>query len=89
MEKSLEKHLEETFKIPGVSGIICTDEQGLCLASKGVSNSNCSGSIASVAQQAEHLRKTSNSPSIYIESENGNLLIGRRENITMAIFKSD
>ncbi|KAK6176509.1 hypothetical protein SNE40_014778 [Patella caerulea] len=91
MEKSLEKHLEETFKIPGVSSVICTDEQGLCLGLKGSCHANVAGPIATLAKQADQLRRTTNAPnppSICIESEAGSVLIGKKDDITMAIFKS-
>ncbi|GFO27715.1 ragulator complex protein lamtor5 [Plakobranchus ocellatus] len=90
MEKTLEKHMEEAFRIPGVSGVICTENSGLCLASQGNVSDQYSGSISALANQAARLCPTQNSPApiIVLESEYGSLLIKKTDNITTAVFKS-
>ncbi|KAJ8302091.1 hypothetical protein KUTeg_021078 [Tegillarca granosa] len=63
MEKTLEKQLEETFRLPGV-------------AAKGIAQKENSGSIASIAKQAAALHpKSETPPVISIESDNGSVLI--------------
>ena len=89
MEKVLEKHLDETFRLPGVAGVLCADENGLCLAAKGIAEKSAAGNIASIAKQAAQLHPNSSShPVICIESETGSVLIKSQDDITMAIYKA-
>ncbi|KAK3590728.1 hypothetical protein CHS0354_030962 [Potamilus streckersoni] len=89
MERPLEKHLDETFKIPGVSGVLCADENGLCLGAKGVAKKEAAGHITSIALSAAKLIPNSNTnPVICIEGETGSVLIKKEENIVMAVYKS-
>ncbi|XP_076448456.1 ragulator complex protein LAMTOR5-like [Babylonia areolata] len=88
MEKALEKHLEETCRMPGVTGAVCVDQHGLILTARGQGLRYASGPVASLAHQASTLTTPSTNPVIVIESQNGKTLIKQEDNITTAIFKS-
>jgi hypothetical protein len=90
MEKTLERHIDEAFRMPGVAGILCVDNNGLCISAKGVIPSQCSGSLSTLASQASKLFPGPNtlSPVICLESEHGSVLVKKTDNLTTAIFKS-
>ncbi|BFZ10781.1 hypothetical protein BsWGS_13820 [Bradybaena similaris] len=90
MEKALEKQMDEAFRLPGVSGIVCVDNNGLCLGAKGVIPGQCNGSISTLAAQASKLSRSVNAPNpvICLESEHGSVLIKKTDHLTTAIFKS-
>ncbi|XP_064607011.1 ragulator complex protein LAMTOR5-like isoform X2 [Liolophura sinensis] len=77
------------MKTPGINGVLCSDEQGLCLGAKGVAVGQPAGVISRMAHQAEQIHPDSGtSPVIVVESEVGNVLIKNHDGITLAIFKS-
>lgn len=88
MERGLEKHLDETFRLPGVAGVLCTDGHGLCLGAKGIATREAAGHIANIAESAARLNPNSASPVIAIEADGGSILIKKEDNVTMAIYKS-
>ncbi|XP_069101401.1 ragulator complex protein LAMTOR5 homolog [Argopecten irradians] len=88
MEKTLEKSMEETFRVPGVAGVLCADEHGLCLSSKGIAKKETAGQLASLARQAQQLHPVNPSPVIAIEADGGTVLIKSESDITMAVYKS-
>ncbi|XP_046327255.1 ragulator complex protein LAMTOR5-like [Haliotis rufescens] len=89
MEKGLEKHMDETFKLPGVAAVLCTDGHGLCLGAKGSAPKHSSGPIATLAAMAGDLGPSgAASPVVCIESEAGSVLIKSCDNLTVAVFKA-
>ncbi|WAR25722.1 LTOR5-like protein [Mya arenaria] len=76
------------FRLPGIAGVICTDEHGLCLGAKGVATRETSGHIANIAESAARLNPNLPPPVIAIESEGGSILIKKEGTITMGIYKS-
>ncbi|KAL4227165.1 hypothetical protein ACF0H5_015138 [Mactra antiquata] len=88
MERNLDKHLDDTFRVPGVAGVICADEHGFCLGAKGVANRESSGHIANIADSASKLNPSLPNPVISIEGEGGSILIKKEDNITMGIYKA-
>ncbi|XP_041347815.1 ragulator complex protein LAMTOR5-like [Gigantopelta aegis] len=89
MEKNLEKQLDETFRIPGVTGVLCTDKNGLCLAAKGTAKKQTSGPISALARQAKDVSsQAGTSPVVCIESETGSVLIKSEDGLTVAVFKA-
>ncbi|GFR76967.1 ragulator complex protein LAMTOR5 [Elysia marginata] len=90
MENALEKNMEEAFRIPGVSGVLCTESSGLVLSSKGNVPRHCSGSISALARQAASLCPSQNGPTpvICLESEYGSVLVKKTDTVTTALFKS-
>jgi len=89
MGKALEKTLDETCRMPGVTGAICVDQRGLTLADKGQVSRNVSGPVAALAQQANSISPQSFcTPVVVIESQNGKVMIKQEEGFTSAVFKS-
>lgn len=75
-------------RVPGISGALCADNNGLCLAARGC-KPELAGHVASIAQQAAQLYpNTSTTPVICIESEGGSVLIKSENDVTMAMFKT-
>eukprot|EP00795_Rhopilema_esculentum_P002342 gene2342-17979_t len=73
---------------PGVTGVLCIDNQGLPIAVKGNANKNSSGPIASLIQEASAIYPDDDpNPIVTLEGETGNLLIKKQEKISMAIHK--
>lgn len=90
MEKLLEKQMEEAFRIPGISGVMCVDKNGLLLGGKGNVPHHASGSLGALTNQASKLTggNSTSSPVICLESEAGCVLIKKTDDLTTAMFKS-
>lgn len=90
MEKTLDKQMEEAFRLPGIAGIMCVDKNGLLLSGKGNVPQRASGSLCALTSQASKLKSgnAACNPVIVLESEAGSVLIKRSDNLTTAVFKS-
>ncbi|XP_076061139.1 late endosomal/lysosomal adaptor, MAPK and MTOR activator 5 [Oratosquilla oratoria] len=89
MEKPLEKCLDEVSHGPGVSGVLCTDNQGLCLGVRGKANCSASGVAAAIADKASKLEPESTiQPVIVLENDSSQCLIHRSSNLTLVVYKS-
>lgn len=88
MEKGLEKCLDEVSHSPGVSGVLCSDNQGLCLGVRGKASASSSGVISAVAEKAAMLEPGSPQPVVLLESDTSQCLIHRSNGVTLAVFKS-
>uniref|UniRef100_S4RBA3 Ragulator complex protein LAMTOR5 n=1 Tax=Petromyzon marinus TaxID=7757 RepID=S4RBA3_PETMA len=91
MESVLEKHLDDTMKSPGVMGVLCTDSHGLNLGSRrGLCNDKekHAGVVSVLAAQATQLSPDPmDVPVVCLESDNGNILIMKHSDITVAMHK--
>jgi len=88
MERNLELVLEETMREPGVSGVICIDNQGLALAAKGAANASSAGLISGVVKESSLLfPDIDERPIITLEGESSNLMIKAEDKITLGIHK--
>ncbi|XP_033114715.1 ragulator complex protein LAMTOR5-like [Anneissia japonica] len=88
MEGELDIQLDKTMNAPGVTGVICTDQQGLCLGVKGESLSQSAGLVTGLAQQAALLSSDgSKVPVVCLEYEKGNILIKSEKGVSMAVRK--
>jgi len=85
----MDKQMEEAFRIPGISGVMCVDKNGLVLGDKGTVPNGSGGALSALTQQASRLRggKAGN-PVICLESEAGSVLIKRTDDLTTAVFKA-
>lgn len=88
MESVLEKHLDDTMKSPGVMGVLCTDSHGLNLGSRGTLTEKHAGVVSVLAAQATQLSlDPMDVPVVCLESDNGNILIMKHSDITVAMHK--
>ncbi|CAL1528882.1 unnamed protein product [Lymnaea stagnalis] len=89
MERTLEMQLEESIHNPGITGVLCVDNNGLCLGAKGSAPLKACGSISALAGQAAKLANPNGpTPVICLESEHGIVLIKKTDKLTTALFKS-
>lgn len=88
MEKNLHKALDDILAKPGVTGVLCADENGLCLASKGVIDSSSSGSLVHLMQLASKL-EPSRSPILRLESEAKDILVQSDGGLTLAVVRNN
>ena len=87
-EATLEQHLEDTMKNPSIFGILCTDSQGLNLGCCGTLWDEHAGVISVLAQQAAKLTlDPTDILVVYLESNNGNIMIQKHDGITVAVHK--
>ncbi|XP_067096444.1 ragulator complex protein LAMTOR5 [Osmerus mordax] len=88
MESALEEHLDETMKNPAVVGVLCTDQQGHTLGCRGSLTDDQGGVVSVLAQQAAALCKDpTDTPTVVLESDTGNILVRRHGTITVAVHK--
>uniref|UniRef100_A0A8C6DU50 Ragulator complex protein LAMTOR5 n=1 Tax=Moschus moschiferus TaxID=68415 RepID=A0A8C6DU50_MOSMO len=88
MEATLEQYLEDTMKDPSIFGVPCTDSQGLDLGCCGNLSDEHAGVISVLAQQAPKLTlDPADILVVYLESNNGNIMIQKHDGITVAVHK--
>ncbi|XP_064632963.1 ragulator complex protein LAMTOR5-like [Lineus longissimus] len=89
MEHSVNRIVDETMSNPGVAGVMCVDEKGLCLSSKGKLNSRVAGLISGITQQASKLHSDiDRMPVVALESDSGSILIKFKDRVTVAVHKN-
>ena len=88
MEKALKKEVEEVMSQPSVTGVLCVDSDGLCVAAQGSASKTSSGLVAAVASQAAALRPNAPAPVVVLESDVGTTLVKSHSGTTVAIYKS-
>uniref|UniRef100_A0A3Q1CQF5 Ragulator complex protein LAMTOR5 n=3 Tax=Pomacentridae TaxID=30863 RepID=A0A3Q1CQF5_AMPOC len=88
MESTLEQHLDDTMKNPAVVGVLCTDQQGHNLGCRGSLSDEHGGVVSVLAKQAAALtRDPTDTPTVCLESESGNILVRSHGTITVAVHK--
>jgi len=88
MEKVLKKEVDEVMAQPSVTGVLCVDSDGLCVATHGSASKMSSGLVAAVASQAAGLRPNAPTPVVVIENDAGTTLIKSHSGTTVAVYKS-
>ncbi|GIY59655.1 hypothetical protein CDAR_368431 [Caerostris darwini] len=88
MEKNLHKVLDDVMSKPGVTGVLCADENGLCLGSKGSVDSSISGSLVNLMQFATKL-ETPKIPILRLESDSKDILVRSDGGFTLAIVRNN
>ncbi|KAF2355810.1 Ragulator complex protein LAMTOR5 [Trinorchestia longiramus] len=90
MESSLEKCVTEIAQKPSVTGVICSDANGLVLSSRNVESPECcSGGLTAVATAAAALEPHSDTrPLVIIEGDASVVEIHQTDGITLSVFKS-
>uniref|UniRef100_A0A8C1UXX6 Ragulator complex protein LAMTOR5 n=2 Tax=Cyprinus carpio TaxID=7962 RepID=A0A8C1UXX6_CYPCA len=88
MEGALEQHLDDTMKNPAIVGVLCTDAQGHNLGCRGSLSDEHGGVVSVLARQAASLTKDpTDSPTVCLESDSGNVLVRTHGTITLAVHK--
>eukprot|EP00794_Sanderia_malayensis_P006209 gene6209-6924_t len=88
MEQNLELQLEEIMREPGVTGVLCTDKQGLPLTAKGVSQTKDAGPISALIEEAALLYPDiDKNPVITLEGDQSTVLIKAQNKIVLSVSK--
>ncbi|CAI8037424.1 Ragulator complex protein LAMTOR5 homolog [Geodia barretti] len=90
MEASLESQMNEIMSQPGVTGVLCADEQGLALSAQGTLTPHSAGLVSVVTEKACQLRhgtEPDEKPVVVMEFDTGNVLIRSHNNSTLAVHK--
>merc|ERR1711879_77035 len=86
MEKGLQTVGEEIFsKTPPASGVVISDENGLCLLAKGA-KANTSGPLAALVQRLQALDEES-PVTVTIESDLHKITAQKQGKVTVSIFE--
>jgi len=88
MEKALKKEVDEVMAQPSVTGVLCVDSDGLCVAAHGSASKTSSGLVSVLASQAAALRPDAPTPVIVLESDAATTLIKSHSGTTVAVYKS-
>jgi len=88
MEKALKKEIDDVMSQPSVTGVLCVDSDGLCVAAHGSASQTSSGLVAAVASQAAGLRPNALAPVVVLETDGGTTLIKSHTGTTVAVYKS-
>uniref|UniRef100_A0A8K9VCN0 Ragulator complex protein LAMTOR5 n=1 Tax=Oncorhynchus mykiss TaxID=8022 RepID=A0A8K9VCN0_ONCMY len=85
---TLELHLDDTMKNPAIIGVLCTDQQGHILGCRGSLSDEHGGVVSVLARQVASLTKDpTDSPTVCLESDSGNILVRAHGTITVAVHK--
>uniref|UniRef100_A0A3B5LCJ3 Ragulator complex protein LAMTOR5 n=1 Tax=Xiphophorus couchianus TaxID=32473 RepID=A0A3B5LCJ3_9TELE len=77
-----------SMKNPAVVGVLCTDQQGHSLGCRGSLSDEHGGVVSVLAKQAAALPKDpTDSPTVCLESDSGNILVRSHGSITIAVHK--
>jgi len=88
MEKPLKKEIDEIMLQPSVTGVLCVDADGLCVAAQGSASKASSGLMSAIASQAASLRPDAPAPVVVLESDSTTTLIKSHSGTTVAVYKS-
>lgn len=86
MESEILGVAEDAVNQPGVTGYICIDENGLCIAAKGQASQTMSGIIKQFADLATKIEDTNEPPVIRVDMEQRKIVIQSRDSITTALI---
>lgn len=84
----MKKEVEELMSQPSVTGVLCVDADGLCVAAHGSASQTSSGLVSALASQAAALRPDALAPVIVLESDAAATLIKSHSGTTVAVYKS-
>ncbi|ORX75989.1 hypothetical protein BCR32DRAFT_284675 [Anaeromyces robustus] len=87
MENQFENTIQKYSSMENVKGILVTDNNGLCLGSKGNIKSNSAAYVSSLINRATEISLDSSKPIISIDTDNTNFLISSENDITVALAK--
>ncbi|KFM77170.1 Hepatitis B virus X-interacting protein-like protein, partial [Stegodyphus mimosarum] len=87
MEKNLHKVLDDVLNKPGVTGVLCADGNGLCLASRGVVDCSASGSLVHLMQLSSKL-EPSKVPILRLQSDTKDILVQSEGGLTLAVVRN-
>lgn len=101
MEEDILQVAKHAVKQPGVTGYICVDEDGLCLAAEGQASQSMSGIVHQLAELASKIEEPTRlmgsssksrathkneSPVVRVDFEHYKMLIQSKESITTALI---
>eukprot|EP01114_Cavostelium_apophysatum_P024761 TRINITY_DN9813_c0_g2_i1.p1 TRINITY_DN9813_c0_g2~~TRINITY_DN9813_c0_g2_i1.p1 ORF type:complete len:100 (-),score=8.79 TRINITY_DN9813_c0_g2_i1:308-571(-) len=86
MDAQLNQTVTQIMSQNGVVGVICTDKNGLSLASKGKVTTDMAGFVYGISSRAKQLG--SDDPVILIETDSSNILIRNQDDMTIALFRA-
>ncbi|KAL1919910.1 uncharacterized protein VTP21DRAFT_1842 [Calcarisporiella thermophila] len=96
MEDALDTVLDRIASKDDVQGVLVSDEQGLCISTRGSANPSAAPFISAIASYAKELHSRSvaggandskSSPTISVEAEGMRVLIRSQGNYTLAVYK--
>ncbi|KAB0375849.1 hypothetical protein FD755_012492 [Muntiacus reevesi] len=83
-----EQHLEDIMKKTSTAGVLCTDSQGLNTGCHRIRSDKHAGVLSILAQQAAKVTPDpTDNPLVYLESDNGNIMIQKHDGITVTVHK--
>ncbi|CAO1405713.1 unnamed protein product [Diamesa serratosioi] len=88
METKLENLLDTIASNDKVTGVLLTDNQGLCYGTRGEAVDKASGIIAAIVDQASKIHPNSNAPVVVLETSDREVTISKYGFLTGAIYKS-
>ena len=80
--------LDVAYDQEGVSAVICADEQGLCLGTRGEVDQSMASVISSMVSVGSGLSKSGAYPVLSIETESHIIHAKRNGKVTVAVFKA-
>ncbi|XP_061022256.1 ragulator complex protein LAMTOR5-like [Dama dama] len=81
------QHLEDIMKKTSTAGVLCTDSQGLNTGCHRIRADEHAGVVSVLAQQAKVTPDPNDNPLVYLESDNGNIMIQKHDGITVTVHK--
>jgi len=87
MENQFDSTIQKYSSMEDVKGILVTDNNGLCLATKGTMKSYTAAYVSSLINRANSISLDKSKPTVSIETDNTNFLISSENDIAVALAK--
>jgi len=88
MEKTLDDVANDALKLDNVTGYLCADNNGLCLASAGVADKELCPTLVRVSQLVSKLEENTKGPVVIgIDTDNYKIYLKQMGQTTTAIYK--
>ena len=90
MEKQLESAAAEVLAGPHVSGLVCVDQQGLCLLAQGEASPAIACNVASLASSAQSLEPGGNNgtpPKVVVNYSGMDLYVEAKPDVVVGLIR--
>jgi len=89
MEKNLDAHMDKLMNTKAVTGVLCANDDGLCLQARGTLQKESAGVMCELIHLATKLEPSNaTKPVVCLESDTTQIMICSEGKTTLAVHKS-
>merc|ERR1711924_489127 len=88
MEAPLNEAVDKLMQDESVTGVLCADQQGLCLSARGDAKAEAAGALSALGSHAQQLGAPDQGAAVVIlDTNSSNILVTSTEDLLTAIFR--